>query len=184
MPRRGFTLIELLVVISIISLLSSISLAGLNEARVKARNTAINSQVLEYVKALELYRLDNDNFPNPNSVIPVCLGEYPSGPPGLGVCERWIGNNFQPLNAGTAYRNSQELKNSLSKYIPNYPPVSTQKVWVIDNAFGYLGAWYSHSASIPNPIIQWFINGANQDCIRGAIKQQMLKATWCQLTLY
>jgi prepilin-type N-terminal cleavage/methylation domain-containing protein len=35
--RRGFTLIELLVVVSIISLLSSVVLASLNEARYKAR---------------------------------------------------------------------------------------------------------------------------------------------------
>lgn len=60
----GFTLIELLVVVSIISLISTIVVAALNDARAKARNTAKNSLVLEYIKALELYRIENDVYPS------------------------------------------------------------------------------------------------------------------------
>lgn len=61
--RRGFTLIELLVVISIIALLSSVTLASLNTARAKARDTQRVASVRQIVAALELYRDKNGAYP-------------------------------------------------------------------------------------------------------------------------
>lgn len=59
----GFTLIELLVVISIISLLSSVVLVTIQDSRNKAKATAYNSYMKEVQKALELYRLENKQYP-------------------------------------------------------------------------------------------------------------------------
>jgi prepilin-type N-terminal cleavage/methylation domain-containing protein len=70
----GFTLIELLVVISIIALLSTIVLGALSESRAKARNAAKNSLVLEYMKALELYRSDNNGSYPVTTTTPICFG--------------------------------------------------------------------------------------------------------------
>jgi len=53
--KKGFTLIELLVVISIISLLSSVVLAGLNSARAKARDSKRISELKQLQTALEFY---------------------------------------------------------------------------------------------------------------------------------
>lgn len=64
---RGFTLIELLVVIAIIGILSSIVLASLNSARVKARDTQRVAEVREIAKALNAYFADNGYYP-PNPV--------------------------------------------------------------------------------------------------------------------
>jgi len=62
--RKGFTLIELLVVISIISLLSTIVLSSLNDARRKARNSQVQEEVRQWLNAFELYKADNNgNIP-------------------------------------------------------------------------------------------------------------------------
>ncbi len=68
MKHKGFTLIELLVVISIISLLSSIVLASLNNVRSKARDAARRAAMLQMRNALELYAQDHNGTYPPSSV--------------------------------------------------------------------------------------------------------------------
>ena len=53
--EKGFTLIELLVVIAIIGILSSVVLASLNSARVKARDTRRVADLKQIQVAEELY---------------------------------------------------------------------------------------------------------------------------------
>jgi len=64
--NRGFTLIELLVVIAIIGILSSVVLASLNSARVKARDTRRISDLAQIRIALELYYDTNGYYPQSN----------------------------------------------------------------------------------------------------------------------
>ncbi len=69
-PHRGFTLIELLVVIAIIGVLSSIVLAALNSARMKANDAARAADIRSIKTAMELYYNDNHQYPqylNPNT---------------------------------------------------------------------------------------------------------------------
>jgi len=61
--QRGFTLIELLVVIAIIGLLSSVVLASLNTARLKARDARRLSDLRQIQIAFELYFDDNNQYP-------------------------------------------------------------------------------------------------------------------------
>ncbi len=61
--KRGFTLIELLVVIAIIGILSSVVVASLNSARVKARDARRVADVKQIQVALELYYDANNTYP-------------------------------------------------------------------------------------------------------------------------
>lgn len=63
MRSRGFTLIELLVVVSVISLLSSIVLTNLNQARAKSNYSQIFSQLRQIRFAVETYYNDFGTYP-------------------------------------------------------------------------------------------------------------------------
>lgn len=65
--RRGFTLIELLVVIAIIGVLSSVVLASLNTARMRARDAVRTSDMRTVQTALFRYYLDNQAYPPENT---------------------------------------------------------------------------------------------------------------------
>lgn len=60
--NRGFTLIELLVVVSIISLLSSIILASVSSARVRANESALSSNLKQLELAILLFNDNNANY--------------------------------------------------------------------------------------------------------------------------
>lgn len=61
--NRGFTLIELLVVVAIIGLLTSVVLASLNIARMKARDTKRIADLGQIRTALEMYFNDRGYYP-------------------------------------------------------------------------------------------------------------------------
>ncbi|MEI8360630.1 MAG: type II secretion system protein [bacterium] len=64
--QKGFTLIELLVVIAIIGILSTLAVISLNNARTKAQDAKIVSDVKSVQTALELFRNDWSTYPASN----------------------------------------------------------------------------------------------------------------------
>jgi len=60
--RGAFTLIELLVVVSIISILSAIALPNFLEAQTRARVARMQADMRTVAVALEMYRVDNNNY--------------------------------------------------------------------------------------------------------------------------
>jgi prepilin-type N-terminal cleavage/methylation domain-containing protein len=62
---KGFTLIEVLVVISIIAILATVLYASFGDARTEARNRAVQAELKEVQLALELYKAQEDRYPEP-----------------------------------------------------------------------------------------------------------------------
>lgn len=106
--KSGFTLIELLVVVSIIGLLSSVVLASLSSARMKARDTLRMSHLDQIRNALELYYNTNNSYP---------------------VISRWATSEPTTYDSGASWANFQT---ALLPYIklPNDPkPAGTSGPW-------------------------------------------------------
>ena len=61
--KKGFTLIELLVVVAIISLLSTIVLASLKDARLRAEDSRTIQQIREFQNAVALFITDEGRYP-------------------------------------------------------------------------------------------------------------------------
>lgn len=68
MRNAGFTLIEILVVIAIIGILSATLYAAFGQARVDSVNKSIQAEMKEVQLALELYRSQYGQYPEPPTV--------------------------------------------------------------------------------------------------------------------
>jgi prepilin-type N-terminal cleavage/methylation domain-containing protein len=149
---KGFTLIELLVVISIIALLSTIILGFVQDGRVKARNTAKNDLVLEYVKALEMYRSNNVSYPSAGTgieIIPKCIGY------------------LQSENCHSVFVGSDTINNIFSVYMANN---FSQKDSLIMNIGGtdreMRGITYKcNSSNCTTYKLTWYLKDTNSTCI-------------------
>ena len=165
----GFTLIELLVVIAIIGLLSSVVVASVNSARTRAKNTNQIRQARQYVNALYLYSIDQNDFPY--RADETCLGEgYPGG-----VC-----GDFFP------YPENAALNAALSPYI-NLP--APEEGYGCSGGSCYLrGYLYSClSGSVDDcvePQLLWGLKGTvdAEDCLPATQSFLLLGDTFCIYT--
>jgi prepilin-type N-terminal cleavage/methylation domain-containing protein len=100
----GFTLIELLVVISIISLLSSIVMSSINNARAKGRDAQRIRTLWEIRTALQMYYSDNGYYPNCGGNNVCSSNGYGGAISTLGVVPQYIKSiPNDPINTSTTY---------------------------------------------------------------------------------
>lgn len=152
--KRGFTLIELMVVISIISLLSSVVLASVKSARMKAQDSKVKTQLLSIRNAAGLAMTSSGNYGNAGPTDFSCDGLVNNSSFGSlmlgsnwpnGVIPRCYSNALA-TRVITAYSMSQDLSNgekwcvdSWNKSVSrtNYPNASNCKTeWATSNEVG------------------------------------------------
>lgn len=68
--EKGFTLVELLIVVAIIGILSTLLTANFIGVRQRSKDAHRKADLRQIQSALELYRSDQGNYPNPS--IPNC----------------------------------------------------------------------------------------------------------------
>ncbi|MFA7216875.1 MAG: prepilin-type N-terminal cleavage/methylation domain-containing protein [Candidatus Paceibacterota bacterium] len=160
--KKGFTLIELLVVISIISLLSSIVLASLNTARIKARDAKRMQDLRQIRTALELYYDDNGKYPVISGwvystnwgALQTALTPYMKKMPvdpkntGLGPWNEDSGYTYAYGNNTASYPNEYDLVAQFEDH--SNPNRCELKGW-IENTVGNDRPWCRGSHGKPNP---------------------------------
>lgn len=106
--NRGFTLIEIMVVVVILAILAAAVVPRIMDRPDQARVTKARQDINVLQSALELYRLDNFNYPSTQQGLEA-LVQRPSGdPPAPGWKQAYIkslpkdpwGNEYQYLNPG------------------------------------------------------------------------------------
>lgn len=171
--QRGFTLIELLIVVSIISILSSITIATLGTARDKARNADRNEIARQYVIAFGLYQ---------NT-----YGSYPTGGCSVaGNCNsnaNWVclGNAY-PSDRCFVIGEHQEdatVNDQIKEFIPGLPSLLDP---VVTNDHTFTGIAYGCTdSSCKNYSMSWILEGGagNNSCYGGATKVDAGAVTIC-----
>jgi type II secretion system protein G len=62
--QNAFTLIELLVVVAVIAILAAIAVPNFLEAQTRAKVSRVKADLQTIVTGVEMYRVDNNNYPN------------------------------------------------------------------------------------------------------------------------
>lgn len=128
---NGFTIVELLIVIVVIAILATISIVAYQGIQQRANNSKTLSAVNAYIKALQMYKVDNGQYPPTTS----CLG--------LGYAD----NLCQSGAAGSVGVNNGNLNTThLSPYLGAVlpSPATNRGNWHIDTELG--GAIYVWNA--------------------------------------
>jgi prepilin-type N-terminal cleavage/methylation domain-containing protein len=120
----GFTIVELLIVIVVIAILATISIVAYTGIQRRANNTKTVSAVTTYIKALNMYKVDNGQHPPVSS----CLGsQYDS-----------VGCDSSVYTVNGGGLNTTYLATYLGSSVPM--PAPNRGVYLSGRQMG--GAWY------------------------------------------
>ena len=108
--QRGFSLIEIMVVVVIIGMLASIATVGVITYIDKARITTAKSQMKEFVKALDLYKMEKGSYPTSGEGLELLtkaqatgkplLKDIPKDPWGRKYIYNSTGSNYEIISYG------------------------------------------------------------------------------------
>ncbi len=178
--RLGFTVVELLVVITIIGIISSLLIISYTIYRKNAENTQTATTAQSYINALNLYRLENNNYPTfPEGY--ACLGEgYDLAGDGTKKCQ---------ISPGTPpyVQEITSFNNALRPYFPGdkLPKPGTfilniLPTWKATGGF-YMGDVPAVTQTLDGVRYPWFINyflqGGDTKCPVGPVATLTVNGT-------
>lgn len=190
MKHRGFTLIELMVVISIISLLSSIILAGFSSLHDKMDNSYRVQTIQEFQKAILLARENLNGFPA------APLNET-SGNGAQLICLDATQDCISTVNGFTiTYKHSPTLNDTLKNYVKvqkQFSQITTNTgIGVFIDSGPYYDCYNTTDPSAPpyicpgnkGAVLYYYLHGNKADCGAGATGTDFGDAaTMCTLLL-
>ena len=171
--ERGFTLIELLVVVGIIALLSSFIVAGLTQSQRKARNSKRLQEVVQYVKAAQIYVNTYGEFPD-------------AGGTWLPETYRCLGRGDSDTCFAGGYTGDSLMNSQFRQYMNELSAGNNAGLALEGYAYS-CGAVYDENISPPEPCLQYSIlyqlEGTGQTCAGGLLINGATSGgnTYCQL---
>lgn len=180
--RRGFTIVELLIVIVVIAILAAITVVaytGISDRSQNARKSSIASQ---YVRLLEMHKLENGTYPASISDSYPGGGETCLGSAGdyaavdgyaAGDCLRSADNTYL-VGSSTA------LRTALSKY--GTLPTSTYAITMLGTE-SWRGFRYAYFTSTKEARIEWIAKGPDTKVCGLGSGANYWGNTWCTLRL-
>jgi len=106
----GFTIVELLIVIVVVAILAAISIVAYNGIQTRANNAQTIDAAKQYIKAFNLYAIDNSDYPNANG----CLGNNYPAPNNRCLSQAGASSCF-----GLGSSSSQVVTDALKPYMGN-----------------------------------------------------------------
>ncbi len=194
--QTGFTIVELLVVIVVIAILAAIAVVAYSGIQDRARNSALLSGIDTIEKALNIYAVQNGQYPKPTE-LPSQISGWPAGifsatclqptngswpaQDTLGSSECYTVNGATPAWAGY----SDIVNDALASVTSSVPDTSGHTVDYLTsgNKYAIRGLLYQYmnepDANYPKGLVWlYYAIDGNQNCVRG-IKYEINEGTMC-----
>jgi len=142
--QKGFTIVELLIVIVVIGILAAITIVAYNGFQQRAKNAQTAQALTAWIKALQLYKVDNGAWPNYFT----CLGEgYSYGPSGAdasGIAQ------CRQTSAGAGPTENSAFKALMKPYTGGTLPVPAFVTAKNSDTYWYRGLTYLYGGGAGN----------------------------------
>lgn len=168
---HGFTIVELLIVIVIIAILAAITIVSYNGIQQRASNTRRIAAAKDWQKVISLYLAQNGSYPTGSLNNHFCLGTgYPTDFDGNADEDCFGTGNVKHPSASinSAYATIAKLPSFPADKLPTSAAIGTT-AGISLRAYDTLDP--STTPKVQYPMLHYWLNGNNQDCVLRPVAQ-------------